>query len=109
MSKLFEQYQQIKAKYKDALLLFRIGDFYEVFEGDAAAAANVFGSLYTKTKNEHGLTTGLTIPHFSLDTALHKLVRAGYKVAICDQLEDPKTTKGLVKRGVTNVIQKKLF
>lgn len=100
---LLMQYRSIKARYKDAILLFRIGDFYEVFEDDAAAAAKVFGGLFMETKNDEALTTGLSIPHYTLDTALHKLVKAGCKVGVCDQLEDPKTTKGLIKRGVTDV------
>ena len=104
MNPLMKQYQQLKAKYKDALLLFRIGDFYEVFDDDAAAAEKVFGDQYRRIKNEEGLTTGVSIPHDAIDTALHKLVEAGHKVGICDQLEDPKTEKGLVKRGVTDFL-----
>lgn len=103
MTPLMQQYHAVKAKYKDALLLFRIGDFYEVFEDDATKAANVFGGLFMETKNEDGLTTGLSIPHYALDTALHKLVKAGYTVGVCDQLEEPKKARGLVKRGVTDV------
>lgn len=109
MTPLMQQYNAIKAKYKDALILFRVGDFYEVFGDDAEAAAKVFGGLFMETKDEEGLTTGLSIRHQALDTALHKLVKAGYRVAICDQLEDPKTAIGLVKRGVTEVVQPELF
>ena len=109
MTPLKQQYHSIKAKYKDALLLFRVGDFYEVFGEDAVAAATVFSGLFMETMNEEGITTGLSIPHFSLDTALHKLVKAGHKVGVCEQLEDPKTVKGVVKKGVTDVVQPKLF
>lgn len=108
MTSLIQQYHAIKEKYKDALLLFRVGDFYEVFDKDAEAAANVFGGLFMETKNEDGVITGLSIPHHALAHVLHKLVKAGYKVGICDQLEDPKTAKGLVKRGVTEVVQSEL-
>jgi DNA mismatch repair protein MutS len=101
MTPLMQQYQAIKAKYKDALILFRVGDFYEVFGEDAEAATKVFGGLFMSTKNKEGLTTDLSIPHHSLDTALHKLVKAGYRVAVCDQLEAPKA--GPMKRGVTGL------
>lgn len=101
MAPLMEHYHAIKAKYKDALILFRVGDFYEVFGEDALAATRVFGGLFMETKNEKGLTTGLSIPHYSLDTALHKLVKAGYRVAVCDQLEAPKA--GPMKRGVAGL------
>ena len=104
MNPLIKQYQKIKAKYKDALLLFRIGDFYEVFDDDAAAAEKVFGDQYRRIKNEEGLTTGVSIPNYALDTALHKLVRAGYKVGICDQLEDPKRNPKQEKRSVSDLL-----
>ena len=99
-----QQYQQIKAKYNDAILLFRIGDFYIACKEDAVAVEKVFDSLYKTTKSTDGQTTGLSIPHVALGTVLHKLVKAGYKVGICDQLEDPKIADGLPKRGVTNYL-----
>lgn len=104
MSELINQYRAIKEKYPDALILFRVGDFYEAFEQDANTAANILGGLFLQTKNELGGTKLLSIPHYSLDTALLKLVKAGHKVAVCDQLEDPKACKGLAKRGITDVL-----
>jgi DNA mismatch repair protein MutS len=103
MSELLKQYKAIKEKYKEAIILFRVGDFYETFEKDAKTAANILGDLFLNTKAEEGKTTVFSIPHYSLDTALQKLVKAGHKVAICDGLEDPKTTKELVKRGVKDL------
>jgi DNA mismatch repair protein MutS len=96
---LMNQYNSIKMKYPDAILLFRVGDFYETFGKDAIITANSIGTILTK--NEKTELTGF--PFHSLDTYLPKLIRAGYRVAICDQLENPKTTKSLVKRGVTEV------
>lgn len=96
-----QQYKAIKAKYKDAILLFRVGDFYELFDEDARQAAGVLGGLFTETKKGDETKDMLSVPHFSLDTALRKLVKAGHRVAVCEQLEDPKTVKGLVRRGVT--------
>jgi DNA mismatch repair protein MutS len=102
---LMKQYNQIKAKYPDALLLFRVGDFYETFGGDAIKAANILGIILTKRKNGSASHIELAgFPHHSLDTYLPKLVRAGARVAICDQLEDPKKTKKIVKRGVTELV-----
>lgn len=102
---LMQQYGSIKAKYPDALLLFRVGDFYETFGSDAVTAAGVLGITLTKRNNGgNGEMELAGFPHHSLDTYLPKLVRAGYRVAICDQLEDPKLTKTIVKRGVTEVV-----
>ncbi len=102
---LMKQHREIKAKYPDAILLFRVGDFYETFAGDALISSRVLG--ITLTKRSNGAATSVELagfPHHSLDTYLHKLVKAGYRVAICDQLEDPKTVKGIVKRGVTELV-----
>jgi DNA mismatch repair protein MutS len=102
---LMKQYNTIKAKYPDALLLFRVGDFYETFSDDAIKTANILGIVLTKRANGSGKFIELAgFPHHSLDTYLPKLVRAGQRVAICDQLEDPKTTKTIVKRGVTELV-----
>ena len=100
-----KQYNAIKAKYPGALLLFRVGDFYETFSEDAVTASKVLDIVLTKRANGSASETALAgFPHHSLDSYLPKLVRAGYRVAICDQLEDPKTVKGIVKRGVTELV-----
>lgn len=100
-----KQHKDIKAKYPDAVLLFRVGDFYETFNEDAHIASRVLGITLTKRSNGSASAVDLAgFPHHSLDTYLHKLVKAGYRVAICDQLEDPKLTKGIVKRGVTELV-----
>jgi DNA mismatch repair protein MutS len=102
---LMKQYNGIKAKHPDALLLFRVGDFYEMFREDAVVASNVLGIVLTKRKNGTAAHIELAgFPHHSVNTYLPKLVRAGYRVAICDQLEDPKMTKTIVKRGVTELV-----
>ncbi len=102
---LMQQYGSIKAKYPDALLLFRVGDFYETFGSDAVVASGVLGITLTKRNNGGAAELELAgFPYHALDNYLPKLVRAGYRVAICDQLEDPKATKTLVKRGVTEVV-----
>lgn len=102
---LMKQYNSIKAKYPDALLLFRVGDFYETFGEDAIRASKALGIVLTKRRNGAAAFIELAgFPHHSLDTYLPKLVRAGYRVAICDQLEDPKLTKKIVKRGVTELV-----
>ena len=98
------QYNTIKAKYPDALLLFRVGDFYETFGTDAIRASQILGIVLTKRANGEGHIELAGFPHHSVDTYLPKLVRAGLRVAICDQLEDPKTVKGIVKRGVTELV-----
>lgn len=100
-----QQHRAIKQKYPDAILLFRVGDFYETFGEDAIAASKVLGITLTKRNNGAAASSELAgFPHHALDTYLHKLVKAGYRVAICDQLEDPKTAKGIVKRGVTEMV-----
>jgi len=102
---LMKQYNQIKAKYPDALLLFRVGDFYETFGADAVKAAGILGIILTKRGAGSASEIELAgFPHHSLNTYLPKLVKAGCRVAICDQLEDPKMTKTIVKRGVTELI-----
>ena len=102
---LMQQHRAIKQKYPDAVLLFRVGDFYETFGEDAIIAARVLGITLTKRNNGAAASSELAgFPHHALDTYLHKLVKAGYRVAICDQLEDPKMVKGIVKRGVTEMV-----
>src|SRR5262245_66405873 len=102
---LMQQHRAIKQKYPDAILLFRVGDFYETFGQDAVIAARVLGITLTKRNNGAAASSDLAgFPHHALDTYLHKLVKAGYRVAICDQLEDPKQAKGIVKRGVTDMV-----
>jgi DNA mismatch repair protein MutS len=102
---LMIQHNAIKAKYPDAILLFRVGDFYETFGQDAITTASVLGITLTKRNNGNPAAAELAgFPHHALDTYLHKLVKAGYRVAICDQLEDPKLAKGIVKRGVTELV-----
>jgi DNA mismatch repair protein MutS len=102
---LNRQYNQIKAQYPGALLLFRVGDFYETFNDDAVKASRILGITLTKRHNGGAEETPLAgFPHHALDTYLPKLVRAGERVAICDQLEDPATAKGIVKRGVTELV-----
>lgn len=102
---LMQQHRAIKQRYPDAILLFRVGDFYETFGEDAIVASQVLGITLTKRNNGAASSSELAgFPHHALDTYLHKLVKAGYRVAICDQLEDPKTVKGIVKRGVTEMV-----
>ena len=100
-----KQYNQIKARHPEALLLFRVGDFYETFGEDAIKTAKILGIVLTKRKNGAAATIELAgFPHHSLEVYLPKLVRAGQRVAVCDQLEDPKMTKTIVKRGVTELV-----
>jgi len=102
---LMQQHKAIKQKYPDAVLLFRVGDFYETFGPDAVIASRVLGITLTKRNNGAAASSDLAgFPHHALDTYLHKLVKAGYRVAICDQLEDPKQARGIVKRGVTEMV-----
>src|SRR6187551_2072705 len=102
---LMKQYNAIKGKYPGALLLFRVGDFYETFGQDAVIASKILD--ITLTKRGAGSSSEIELagfPHHALDTYLPKLVRAGHRVAICDQLEDPRFVKGIVKRGVTELV-----
>lgn len=102
---LMRQYNAFKAKYPNAMLLFRVGDFYETFGEDAKVASRILGIVLTKRSNGAAASMDLAgFPHHALDNYLTKLVRAGQRVAICDQLEDPKTTKTIVKRGVTELV-----
>ena len=102
---LMKQYFDIKAKHPDAILLFRVGDFYEMYGEDAVTGAEILGIVQTKKANGPGQTIEMAgFPHHALDSYLPKLVRAGKRVAICDQLEDPKLTKKLVKRGITELV-----
>ncbi len=102
---LMKQYYSIKAKYPDALLLFRVGDFYETFGEDAIKTSKILGIVLTRRANGAASYVELAgFPHHALDTYLPKLVRAGHRVAICDQLEDPKLAKKIVKRGVTELV-----
>ena len=106
MTPMMEQYLSIKAKHQDSILFFRMGDFYELFFDDAKTASEVLG--LTLTSRSHGKkSAGVPLagfPHHSLDTYLSKMIKAGFRVAICEQLEDPKTTKTIVKRDVTEII-----
>ena len=102
---LMKQYYEIKEKHPDAILLFRVGDFYETFSEDAVIAAGILGITLTRRANGSAQFVELAgFPHHALDTYLPKLVRAGKRVAVCDQLEDPKQTKKLVKRGITELV-----
>ena len=101
---LMKQYNQIKSKYPDALLLFRVGDFYETFGEDAVKAAHTLDIVLTNRNNGSERSELAGFPYHSINTYLPKLVKAGYRVAICDQLEDPKLVKGIVKRGVTELV-----
>ncbi len=102
---MLKQYFEIKANYPDTILLYRVGDFYETFGQDAITTSKVLGIVLTRKASGAGSYTELAgVPHHALDAYLPKLVRAGYKVAVCDQLEDPKLTKKLVKRGVTELV-----
>lgn len=104
-SPLMQQHRAIKSKYPDAILLFRVGDFYETFGQDAVIASKVLGITLTKRNSGDPNATELAgFPHHSMETYLHKLVKAGHRVAVCDQLEDPKQAKGIVKRGVTELV-----
>lgn len=105
LTPMMKQYFDLKAKHPDAIMLFRCGDFYETYSEDAVAAADILGITLTKRANGQSKTVEMAgFPHHALDTYLPKLIRAGRRVAICDQLEDPKTTKKLVKRGITELV-----
>lgn len=105
LTPMMKQFLDLKAKHPDAVMLFRCGDFYETYSDDAVIAAEILGITLTKRANGQGKTIEMAgFPHHALDTYLPKLIRAGKRVAICDQLEDPKTTKKLVKRGITELV-----
>ena len=102
---LMKQYLEMKRRHPDAILLFRVGDFYETFSADAIEASRILGITLTRRANGSASSVELAgFPHHALDTYLPRLVRAGKRVAICEQLEDPKLTKKLVKRGITELI-----
>ena len=102
---LIKQFFEVKAKNPEAVLLYRVGDFYETYSDDALLASKVLGIVLTKRSNgDKGTLPMAGFPHHAIDTYLPRLVRAGYKVAVCDQLEDPKLTKKLVKRGITELV-----
>lgn len=102
---LIQQYREMKKKHPDAVLLFRVGDFYETFANDAVAASEILGITLTRRMNGSANSIELAgFPHHALDTYLPKLIRAGKRVAICEQLEDPKLSKKLVKRGITELV-----
>ena len=100
LTPMMRQYKEIKDKYNDSILLFRMGDFYEVFFDDAKIVSDILGLTLTKRAN----VPMAGVPYHSIDNYLSKLVKSGIKIAICDQIEDPKTSKGIVKRDVTQVI-----
>ena len=105
LTPMMKQFLDLKAKHPDALLLFRCGDFYETYSTDAVVASEILGITLTKRANGKEKTIEMAgFPHHALDTYLPKLIRAGRRVAICDQLEDPKLTKKLVKRGITELV-----
>ena len=104
---IMEQFKELKTKYPDAMLLFRCGDFYEAYEDDAVEASRILGITLTQKARNLGDSQFYKMagfPHHALDTYLPKLVRAGKRIAICDQLEDPKLTKRLAKRGITETV-----
>ena len=104
-SPLMKQHAELKKKFPDAILLFRVGDFYETFGEDARTASQILGLTLTRKAAGHGTYCDLAgIPYHAVEQYLPRLVRAGLRVAICEQLEDPKTTKGLVKRGITELV-----
>ena len=105
LTPMMKQFTQLKAKNPDAILLFRCGDFYETYSNDAVVASQVLGITLTRRNNKGQSATEMAgFPHHALDTYLPRLIRAGFRVAICDQLEDPKLTKKLVKRGITELV-----
>ena len=105
LTPMMKQFFDLKAKHPDAVLLFRCGDFYETYCEDAVIASRILGITLTKRNNGYNKGDEMAgFPHHALDTYLPKLIRAGRRVAICDQLEDPKLTKKLVKRGITELV-----
>ena len=102
---LIKQYFETKAQHPEALLLYRVGDFYELYSDDAVTASKVLGLVLTKKSNgDKGPVAMAGFPHHAIDNYIPKLIRSGFKVAVCDQLEDPKFAKKLVKRGVTEIL-----
>ena len=101
---MMRQYTEIKRQHKDALLFFRMGDFYEMFFEDAKLASKVLGITLTSRSKAEGSVPMAGVPHHSADSYIRRLIKAGYKVAICDQLQDPEEAKGIVDRGVTRII-----
>ena len=104
MTQLIKQYGLIKAKYPDAIVQLRIDDTYETFNEDAKLIAKHLSVILTEPIDNPGLKAAASLPFHAIDVALKKLVKAGYRVAICDQLEDPKMAKGILKRNVTDII-----
>ena len=105
LTPMMKQFYDLKAKHPEALLLFRCGDFYETYAKDAVEASRILGITLTRRNNGASMGDEMAgFPHHALDTYLPKLIRAGRRVAICDQLEDPKLTKKLVKRGITELV-----
>lgn len=105
LTPMMKQFFSVKAEHPDAMLLFRCGDFYETFGDDAITASKVLGIVLTSRSSADPDAIPMAgFPHHSLETYLPRLVRAGYKVAVCDQLEDPKFAKGIVKRGITELV-----
>lgn len=105
MNKLIQQYQQLKAKYPDAILLFRVGDSYETYNEDAKTVAKTLGFVLVENPESDSFKASASLPFHSLDGTLRKLVRKGYRVAICEELEDPKSAKGLPKRRITDSLK----
>ena len=99
MNNIIEQYKSIKAKYPDAILLFRIGDFYKLFSVDAETASKILGLKLNTTNGNENIIHEISFPYYSLDTYLKKLVKAGYRVAVCEQLENPKANKNIKQGG----------
>ena len=105
LSPMMQQYWDVKAAHEDKIILFRMGDFFEMFHRDAETAAPVLGiALTARNKNSADVTPMCGVPHHSIANSINKLLSAGYKVAICDQIEDPKFAKGLVKRAITRIL-----
>ena len=102
---MMKQFYELKEKHPDALLLFRCGDFYETYEDDAQAASKILGITLTKSSVDGTRMAGF--PHHALDAYLPRLIRAGRRIAICDQLEDPRLTKKIVKRGITELTERR--
>ena len=105
MTPMMKQFFELKSKHPDGIMLFRCGDFYETYSEDAVVASEILGITLTRRANGQGKSVEMAgFPHHALDTYLPKLIRAGKRVAICDQLEDPKLAKKLVKRGITELV-----